>query len=181
MLVYERFLSDHFQQLLGIFCLSSSLSCTSSPPFQKGSCYRQECRVERAWAFATRFCFGSKWVGRRGNGQPTKGFGRIIPPSQQAFAEATRGLWLSLLPGKAETDRPALSYSTESGPIVWNLIWNIPSGTDRANVAATMSARNLLMVAVGCTLLPFGHLGSWGGQSSTKSPIKALYQLITWG
>lgn len=36
MLFYEIFVSNHFQQLFGIFLLSSSLSCTSSPPFQRG-------------------------------------------------------------------------------------------------------------------------------------------------
>lgn len=36
MLFYEIFVSNHFQQLFGIFYLSRSLSCTSSPPFQRG-------------------------------------------------------------------------------------------------------------------------------------------------
>lgn len=35
MLLYEMFVSSHFQQLFGILFLSSSLSCTSSPPFQR--------------------------------------------------------------------------------------------------------------------------------------------------
>lgn len=36
MLFYEILVSNNFQQLFGIFFLSSSLSCTSSPPFQRG-------------------------------------------------------------------------------------------------------------------------------------------------
>lgn len=35
MLFYEIFVSNNFQQLFGIFFLLSSLSCTSSPPFQR--------------------------------------------------------------------------------------------------------------------------------------------------
>lgn len=73
--------------------------------FSKGLCYMQECGVERTWVFATGICFGSKRVGRRGNGQPTKGFGRIIPPFQQATARATHELGLSLLPVGVGTDK----------------------------------------------------------------------------
>lgn len=35
MLCYEIFVSNHFHQLFGTSFLSSSLSCTSSPPFQR--------------------------------------------------------------------------------------------------------------------------------------------------
>lgn len=76
--------------------------------FSKGLCYMQECGVERTWVFATGICFGSKWVGRRGNGQPTKGFSRIISLFQQATARATHELGLSLLLVGVETDKVLL-------------------------------------------------------------------------